>query len=84
MSKRRERDPGHLVNAGLSFIGLVTCTVIGGELISDIVHDDDSTEENFVQVPKLLKIPAIVVFMAFAALEANKVRNRLTRARGFK
>jgi len=83
MGKQRERDPGHLVNAGLSFIGLVTCAVIGGELISDIVHDEDD-EKNFVQIPDWAKLPAILVFMTFAALEANKVRSRLTRARGFK
>ena len=76
--------PKHLTNAGLSFIGLVTCTVIGGELISDIVHDDDDNEKNFVQIPDWAKLPAILVFMTFAALEANKVRSRLTRARGFK
>ena len=74
------RKPAHLVNAGLSFVGLVACTVIGGELLSDVVHD----EENFPQVPGWAKAPAIVVFMLFAAIEANKVRNRLTKARGFK
>lgn len=78
------KDPAHLVNAGLSFIGLVTCAVIGGELISDVVQDDDEREENFMQIPVPLKIPSIVVFIVFAALEANKVRSRLTRARGFK
>jgi len=77
MDKRR-RHPEHLPNAAISFVGLVTCTVIGGELLSDIAHD----EENFPQVPDLAKIPAIVVFMWFAALEANKVRSRLTKAWG--
>ena len=76
----RDRHPGHLVNAGISFIGLVTCTIIGGELISDVVNG----EENFPRVPEALKVPAILVFLGFAALEANKVRARLTRARGFR
>lgn len=80
MKRLAPKEPAHLVNAGLSLVGLVACTVLGGELMSDIVHD----EENFPQVPDWAKIPAAVVFMYFAALEANKVRSRLTRARGFK
>ncbi len=77
---KRSRHPGHLVNAGISFVGLVTCTVIGGELISDVTNG----EENFPQVSDWLKLPAVLVFLGFAALEANKVRARLTRARGFR
>jgi hypothetical protein len=76
---RPAKNPGHLLNAGLSFIGLVTCAVIGGELISDIRGE----EECFPQVPKVVKYPALVVFCIFTAMEANKVRDRLTRARGF-
>lgn len=68
----------HLTNAAISFVGLVTCTVIGGELLSDILNDED----NFPQVPELLKPFAALVFVTFAALEANKVRSRLTRAWG--
>ena len=74
------KDPAHLVNAGFSFVGLIACAIIGGELLSDVVHDED----NFPQVPDWMKIPAIVMFMGFAALEASKVRSRLTKARGFK
>ena len=51
----------------ISFVALVTCTIIGGELISDVVNGED----NFPQVPEALKVPAILVFMGFAALEAN-------------
>lgn len=81
MDKRdRDRHPGHLVNAGISFIGLVTCTVIAGELMADILRD----EENFPDIPDVLKVFAIAVFLGFAAFEANKVRSRLTRARGWK
>lgn len=74
------KEPAHLVNAGLSFVGLVACSVLGGELLSDLVHD----EANFPTVPEPVKALAVGVFMYFAALEANKVRSRLTRARGFK
>ena len=73
------REPAHLVNAGISFIGLVTCAVIGGELISDLT----TGERNFPQVPTAAKVPALAVFCVFAAMEANKVRHRLTLARGF-
>lgn len=76
----RDRHPGHLVNAGISFIGLVTCTVMAGELMGDIMRDED----NFPDIPDLAKPFCVVVFLGFAALEANKVRSRLTRARGFK
>ncbi len=75
---KSSRRPEHLVNAGISFVGLVTCTVIGGELVSDITNG----EENFPQIPDGAKLPAVVVFLLFAALEANKVRARLTQARG--
>lgn len=74
---QRQR-PEHLLNAAVSFVGLVACTVIGGELLSDILEDED----NFPQVPEMLKPFAALVFIAFAALEANKVRSRLTRAWG--
>lgn len=76
--RSRQRHPDHLPNAALSFVGLVACTVIGGELLSDLVHDED----NFPQVPDMAKALAAVVFMWFAALEANKVRSRLTKAWG--
>ncbi len=75
---KRDRHPRHLVNAGVSFIGLVTMTVMAGELMADITRD----EENFPDVPGALKPVAVAVFLGFAALEANKVRTRLTRARG--
>ena len=72
------KNPGHLLNAGVSFIGLVTCAVIGGELISDLRGE----EKCFPQVPVVVKAPALVVFCLFTAMEANKVRYRLPRARG--
>ncbi len=75
---KSSRHPEHLVNAAISFVGLVTCTVIGGELISDVTNGED----NFPQIPDWAKLPAVLVFLSFAALEANKVRSRLTRARG--
>jgi predicted nucleic acid-binding protein len=75
---KHQRQPEHLPNAALSFIGLVACTVMGGELLSDILEDED----NFPQVPELLKPIAALVFVTFAALEANKVRSRLTKAWG--
>jgi len=77
---KRKRHPEHLPNAALSFIGLVACTIMGGELLADILEDED----NFPQVPELVKPFAALVFIAFAALEANKVRSRLTRAWGSK
>lgn len=54
--------------------------IMAGELMADVMRD----EENFSDVPDMFKPIAVVVFLGFAALEANKVRNRLTRARGFK
>ena len=79
-TSRRNRHPEHLPNAALSFVGLVACTVLGGELLADILEDED----NFPQVPQHLKPFAALVFIAFAAFEANKVRSRLTRAWGSK
>ena len=75
---RRVKYPGHLLNAGVSLIGMITCAVIGGELISDLRGE----EKCFPQVPVVVKAPALVVFCLFTAMEANKVRYRLTRARG--
>ena len=63
-----------------SFIGLITCAVMAGELAADCTQD----EENFPDIPNAAKLPLALVFLAFAALEANKVRSRLTRARGFR
>ena len=80
MCKTKTRHPEHLLNALISFIGLTTMTVMAGELMADIIED----EENFPQIPDMAKPLAVVVFLGFAALEANKVRARLTRARGFK
>ncbi len=79
MSKR-ERHPEHLLNATISFVGMVACAVIGGELISDMVGN----EKNFPQVPKEIKPLAALVFVTFTALEANKVRYRLTKAFGLR
>lgn len=53
---------------------------MGGELLADILEDED----NFPQIPEMLKPFAALVFVAFAAFEANKVRSRLTRAWGTK
>ena len=79
MSKR-EKHPEHLLNAGISFVGMVACAVIGGELLSDILKD----EKNFPQVPDNIKPIAALVFVTFTALEANKVRYRLTKAFGLR
>lgn len=75
---RRKRHPEHLLNAGISFVGMVACAIIGGELISDMM----GTERNFPQVPKAAKPLAALLFVIFTALEANKVRFRLTKAFG--
>ena len=79
MSKR-ERHPEHLLNAVISFVGMTACAVIGGELISDMM----GTEKNFPQIPKKIKPLAALVFVVFTALEANKVRYRLTKAFGLR
>ena len=79
MSKR-ERHPEHLLNAVISFVGMTACAVIGGELLSDILKDED----NFPQVPDNVKPIAALVFVTFTALEANKVRYRLTKAFGLR
>ncbi|KKK96950.1 hypothetical protein LCGC14_2657650 [marine sediment metagenome] len=76
---RQEADPRHLVNALISFIAMVSCVIIAGELFDDVLNDD----ENFDSVPDPLKALALFVFLAFATMEGNKVRSRLTRARGF-
>lgn len=77
MSRQRRR-PEHLANAALSFVGLVACAVMGGELLADVLGDED----NFPQVPKMLKPVAALVFISFASFEANKVRYRLAGAFG--
>ena len=59
--------------AGISFIGLSACTVIAGELLSDVLLDTS----HFPQVPAALKPLAIVVFLGFAGLEASKVRSQM-------
>ncbi len=76
---RQEADPRHLVNALISFIAMVACVIIAGELFDDVLSDN----ENFAEVPGALKVFALLVFLTFATLEGNKVRSRLTRARGF-
>ena len=77
---KREKHPEHLLNAGISFVGMVACAIIGGELISDMV----GTEKNFPQIPKEAKPLAALIFVIFTALEANKVRYRLTKAFGLR
>lgn len=77
---RRKSHPEHLLNATISFIGMVACAVIGGELLSDILKEEDS----FPQIPQDLKPLAALVFVTFTALEANKVRYRLTKAFGLR
>jgi len=78
--KKRERHPEHLLNAGISFVGMAACAVIGGELLSDILREED----NFPQIPDNIKPIAALVFVTFTALEANKVRYRLTKTFGLR
>ncbi|KKM05340.1 hypothetical protein LCGC14_1755120 [marine sediment metagenome] len=78
--KRRERHLEHLLNAVISLTGMTACAVIGGELLSDILREED----NFPQVPDSIKPLAALVFVTFTALEANKVRYRLTKAFGLR
>lgn len=59
--------------AGISAIGLSACTVIAGELLSDMLLGTS----HFPQVPMALKPLAIVVFLGFAGLEVGKVRAQI-------
>ncbi len=68
----------HPLMAVISFIGLTTCTVIVGELLSDVLWDTS----HFPQIPTALKPLAIVVFLGFAGLEASKVRARMVHIWG--
>ncbi|KKM13836.1 hypothetical protein LCGC14_1712180 [marine sediment metagenome] len=68
----------HAEMAVISSIGLITCTVIAGELLSDVLLDTS----HFPQVPAALKPLAIVVFLGFAGLEASKVRSQMAHIQG--
>ncbi len=71
--KLPDKHSNHLLMAGISTIGLSACTVIAGELLSDILLGTS----HFPQVPTALKPLAIVVFLGFAGLEAGKVRAQI-------
>ncbi len=64
--------------AGISSIGLSACTVIAGELLSDLLLGTS----HFPQVPMPLKPLAIVVFLGFAGLEVGKVRAQIAHIQG--
>jgi len=63
--------------AGISAIGLSACTVIAGELLSDMLLGTS----HFPQVPMILKPLAIMVFLGFAGLEVSKVRAQIAAIR---